>query len=218
MEIRVFAYLPIDSRMYVMAVGGKGIIIDPNISEEAFFYLRDNQVREVIILLTHEHYDHISGVNWWRDKYPCQVICSKACKERVGNPSKNLSRHYEVLFLFKPEAIREQAYAQNVQPFACEADIGFVNQYSLELEGHQWVMTETPGHSEGSCCIMLDDKYCFTGDSLLGETPVITRLPGGSKLKYLHTKETYLDKLDDTCVICPGHGDMYIKGSLNNNQ
>jgi len=209
MEIRSFSYQPIDSRMYIMAVGDTAVIIDPCENCGAKDYLEQRDIQKVIVLLTHEHYDHISGVNWIRTLYPTTVICTEPCGKAIKNPSKNLSRHYEVLFIFSPEQVKQIAYAQNVQPYECRADIIFENEYTLELAGHKWIMTATPGHSSGSCCIMLDDQYCFTGDSMLEHLPVITRFPGGSRKAFEITINNYLSRLKEGTIICPGHGDMF---------
>ena len=209
MEVRSYSYQPIDSRMYIMAVGKTAVIIDPCESEAAKDYLEQCGIEVVKVLLTHEHYDHISGVNWLRSLYPTTVICTEACGKGIENPSKNLSRHYEVLFIFSPEQVRQFAFAQNVQPYECKADIVFDSIYTLEVGGHKWVMTATPGHSPGSCCIMLDDQYCFTGDSMLEHLPIITRFPGGSRKAFEKSVESYLSQLNEGTIICPGHGDMY---------
>ena len=67
MNINTYSFYPIDSNMYVILENKKALIIDPCVSEEAKEYLKSEQVKEILVLLTHEHYDHISGVNWLRE-------------------------------------------------------------------------------------------------------------------------------------------------------
>lgn len=67
-------------------------------------------------------------------------------------------------------------------------------------------MIATPGHSKGSCCIEVDSKYVFTGDSLIQDIPVITRYPGGSMEEYERQTVPYLEKLSEEAFIMPGHG------------
>ena len=71
----VFPY--IDSNMYILAENKEALVIDPHISAEADRYLRENQVEKVTILLTHEHFDHISGIPWFRKHYDTKVICQQ---------------------------------------------------------------------------------------------------------------------------------------------
>ena len=52
------------SNMYLVLEGGQALIIDPHICMPALELLRTNGVENVLVLLSHEHFDHISGVNW----------------------------------------------------------------------------------------------------------------------------------------------------------
>ncbi len=76
----------------------RGVILDPCVSEEAKEYLQSENVEEIIVLLTHEHYDHISGINWLRESFKrTKVICSEACGAALETPIKiclNITRFY----------------------------------------------------------------------------------------------------------------------------
>ena len=65
---------------------------------------------------------------------------------------------------------------------------------------------ETPGHSPGSICILINDKYIFSGDSLVDGNKVITRLPGGSRKDYNQITKPFLEGLSEDSIIFPGHG------------
>ena len=71
----IFPY--IDSNMYILAENGEALVIDPHISSEADRYLKENHVGKVTIVLTHEHFDHICGVPWFREHYNTNVICQQ---------------------------------------------------------------------------------------------------------------------------------------------
>ena len=102
MNINTYSFYPIDSNMYVILENKKALIIDPCVSEEAKEYLKSEQVKEILVLLTHEHYDHISGVNWLRECFPqVKVFCSEACANGIVKPTRNLSAYYEILFSSK---------------------------------------------------------------------------------------------------------------------
>ena len=75
--IYTYDFYPIDSRMYVLLENEKALVIDPCISDDALRLLQENNVTEILVLLSHEHYDHISGVNWLRENFPkVHVMCS----------------------------------------------------------------------------------------------------------------------------------------------
>ena len=162
-----------------------------------------------------EHYDHISGVNWWKEKIKCVVICSIQCSERICVARKNASLHYDILLLFMPPEVLEQSRSLNPQSYVCYADQTFEGEYSFIWEEHLFLITETPGHSPGSCCIMVDDNICFTGDTLLYNVPTITRLPGGKREIFKHTIDEYLKKIPIGCTIYPGHGKPFNYSEIN---
>lgn len=64
----------IKSNMYVILSDRQALIIDPNVNEEAMNLLEGYNVEKIVIILTHEHYDHISGVNYFRSKWDCTLF------------------------------------------------------------------------------------------------------------------------------------------------
>ena len=95
-------------------------------------------------------------------------------------------------------------------PFACKAaDITFENQYAFRWMGHAVEMFSTPGHSAGSCCIVVDDLL-FVGDTVL-ENNLMVKFPGSSKKLYRSMTEPLLEKLllgNRISCVYPGHGDV----------
>jgi glyoxylase-like metal-dependent hydrolase (beta-lactamase superfamily II) len=59
--------------------GHHALIIDPCINASAMLLLKDHGVNEALVLPTHEHYDHISGVNWIKENLNSKVIASEQC-------------------------------------------------------------------------------------------------------------------------------------------
>lgn len=205
--IHTYSFYPIDARMYILIEGTKALVIDPCISEEALQLLKENDVAELLIILTHEHYDHVSGVNWLRENISSvQVLCSLKCARALPEPSENFSRFWEVLFMGKDEKTQEYVRNMNIQPYSCKADKTFDGEIQLLWEGHSLFIKETPGHSMGSVCILMDEHYLFSGDSLVTGYPTVTRLPGGSKKDYATVTVPYLKSLDPELLVYPGHG------------
>ncbi|MDE6851069.1 MAG: MBL fold metallo-hydrolase, partial [Lachnospiraceae bacterium] len=165
----------------------------------------------IIVILTHEHFDHINGLNWLRERFICEVFANEVCSENVCFESKNLSNNAEVIALFNAN-IRERNVT--VIPFVCHVDHTFQNQMKLKWNRHELVLLTTPGHTEGSICIILDNQYLFSGDTLLG-IPTITRLPGGSRKKFL---QITLPLLREVCgnemKVYPGHGSFGLFGKM----
>lgn len=212
--IHTYSFYPIDARMYLLVEGTKALVIDPCRSEDALQLLKVNGVTELLIVLTHEHYDHVSGVNWLRKHFSSvQVLCSSKCAKALPMPSENLSIYWEILFMGKDAETQEYVRNMNIQPYACEADQSFDGEYEMLWEKHTLLLKETPGHSRGSICILLDGRYLFSGDSLVTGYPTVTRLPGGSKKDYATVTVPFLKSLNPELMVYPGHGDrQQLKG------
>lgn len=206
--IYTYDFYPIDSRMYVLLENEKALIIDPCVSDDALRLLLENKITEILVLLSHEHYDHISGVNWLRENFPTvHVMCSSKCAAALPSPSNNLSNFWEILFVGKDKETQEYVRNMNIQPYSCEADSTFTGEKEMSWEGHSLFLKEAPGHSKGSICILLDGNILFSGDSLVTGYPTITRLPGGSKKDYREITLPYFQSLNPGIMVYPGHGE-----------
>jgi glyoxylase-like metal-dependent hydrolase (beta-lactamase superfamily II) len=206
-ELHSFAFDPIDSRMYVLISDNEALVVDPCISAAALQLFRDRDVMNATVIPTHEHYDHISGVNWLREHLTCKLIASEPGAKSMVDPKLNASAHFEALFVLADEATRRRVSELNIQPYTCRADEVFSKYLWFSWHGHKVEIRETPGHSRGSVCIVIDDIYVFTGDSLIKGRPTITRLPGGSRKEFADTTLPFLRNLPRSSIAFPGHGE-----------
>ncbi len=208
----------IDSNMYLFMSNAHALIIDPQESDDALVMLGGSGCKDLTVILTHEHFDHVSGVNSLRHfasqhRIPCSVYAQEVCAEAITDPDKNLSRNADVLFILKsPE---EQAMARTLfsPDYACYADHTFESTQSLDWEDLILVLRSTPGHTPGSICIEIYDQEkkllaLATGDSLILNQKVITRLPSGSKKSYKEITLPYLENIPSDTLILPGHGEV----------
>lgn len=207
-RIQSYAFYPIDSCMYIWQEGDSAVVIDPCVSKDALLYLRGRNINRILVILTHEHYDHISGVNWLKENFEnvC-VLCSQLCADALDNPCRNLSEFWEVLFVGKEERIQEYVQNMKIQPYSCKADETFEGEYEFIWQGHKIFLKETPGHSKGSICILVDEEILFSGDTLVTGHETILRLPGGSKKDFASITLPYLESLDREIMVYPGHGE-----------
>lgn len=204
--IETYTYEVIDSKMYVMTEGKRALVIDPCISETAVGHLKEQNIDDVLIILTHEHYDHMSGIELFRNAFDsCTVLCSEACNTYMQRPTRNGSKYFKALFIDKTLELIEEA--EKVQPVSYTADELFTGEKRFDWQGHDVFIRETPGHSPGSSCIIVDEEFLFTGDSLLKNDPVITRLPGGNRKIYNEEALPYLLSLSGDLMVFPGHGE-----------
>ena len=198
-RIYEFSFEPLDSKMYILIENNKALMIDCIPSERAEILLKESNVNEITIILTHEHFDHILGIEMFREKFNCNCLCSEKCGENIKSSVKNFSRMSEFLFMDKDTNVE-------IQPFVSFADDVFSEDFIFNWENHTIKCKITPGHSEGSICIIFDEKYLFSGDTVVDGYKIITRFPGGSKKKYKDITLPFLKSLSSNILVFPGHG------------
>lgn len=196
----------IHANMYVLTRGSAALVIDPSVREDAEQFFRDARITDCTVLLTHEHFDHISGVNRLRELFNCQVICSQVCAERISDPRKNSAAHFDALFLDRNGQEQEEIKKEADPQYFCQADVTYTGHMEMQWDGLTITLTETPGHSPGSQIIEINHTWYFTGDSFIPGQAVITRLPGGSKRQFDSVTRPYLEGIAPGSVIFPGHG------------
>ena len=203
--IQVFVDELTESNCYVIESNNRNIVIDPNQSKELEKWIEENPVID-FILLTHEHCDHMSGLNKMRKNIP--VICSMACNIGIQDSRKNMSGIMEVYLHFRgKENIHYDA-------FICDkAQITFEEEYEMKWQQYKVMMKRVPGHTIGSSCIFLEKEnksILFTGDYLIWGEKVITRLQSGDTQAYNEIGKKYLERLPENLHVYPGHGKDYI--------
>lgn len=191
------------SHIYFVVEGMDAILIDPVDKELVERVVEEEGLIVSHIILTHEHCDHSYGSSSVREQYQCKIYASSACSNNLMNERKNQSRYYEAFTTLQLKLSCDQN--KKVMPFSMEADVVFCGELCYEWHGHNIFMKETPGHSEGSICILIDDSILFSGDSLMWNELVNTRFPGGSSKAYEKITLPWLKSLSPDVHVYPGH-------------
>ena len=198
------------SNMYVIAENDEALVIDPHVSSDALESLKNADIKHITVLLTHEHYDHTSGLTWLCSHFDSTVICHEqtAVSLKNGKNSRPLVVAASRMNKHSPEEIK--AVMRSLpQGYRYNADITFSDEYKFVWSGHNIRMISCAGHSKGSCCIEIDNDTIATGDSLILNEPVITRFVGGSEEQYKTITLPYLNSISDDTLILPGHGKSF---------
>lgn len=207
-------YKYIDSNMYVLPGQNEAVIIDPHKDAEIEELLKKNNISNIFIILTHEHCDHISGLSWLQGNFQCSIICSEICAEKIAD--KKNTRPLFISFALQQEDLKNgthrlEDFNKNYIWTTYKADITFSNKFEYHWQNHTFVMYPIRGHSDGSCIIMMDKKFIFTGDSLLQKYPIIVSFPTSDKNAYINETLPFLEKiLTPEMTILPGHGNMFL--------
>lgn len=171
------------------------IIIDPGDkdSKSLIDFLSKNKYNNYYVVLTHEHYDHISGLKSLCPLFEIDLILSRSTFDNLNNPKKNLSDYLD------------REVIDDLSPFSFQI---VEDNESIAIGDLVFKFYYTPGHSEGSMCVGLCNMI-FTGDTLMKNHKIVTNLPGGSKSIYEKTKNKLNDLLINYEIVYPGHGSAY---------
>ena len=192
----------LESNMYIIIQDKRAIIIDPCRNTD----IPEGVVPEMIIL-THEHYDHISGVNKWKTKFNVPVLCSSKCNERIQSAKKNMARYFEAFC--KLQTGLDNRVPEDFDPFfECSADNVFESDTEFIWQGHSIKLMILPGHSPGSIGIIIDDCV-FSGDSIFEDHDTELKFPGGSAKDWEKISLPKIKNLPLETVVYPGHFDSF---------
>ncbi len=173
-------------------------LIDIGNSEGILEALEQNQ-KISAIFLTHAHYDHICGINEILQKFPdCLVYCSGYTADALADSKLNLSFYHKTPVSFQGE---------NVKVINAHDVINLFANVKLEV-------LETPGHNAGSLSFIIDNAL-FTGDSLIPEFSIVTKLKSGNKLQAVESILRIKSHSTITTTIFPGHGKPFPSKEIN---
>lgn len=173
------------------------MMIDPGDMVEEYFKKKSKETifNQIFILLTHEHYDHICGIEQIPHFYSYQLFCSEACYQGIIDPKINLSYFIE-----------KKVLSIKAKPVLLSDGI-------LRLMGLEFLFLSTPGHSPGSACYFLKDNV-FTGDTILNKVKTHLKFPHSSRQQYKNSLRKIKEVINPGVTIYPGHGNPFVFNGL----
>lgn len=190
------------SNMYIVIEGTGAVIIDPCRNKHM-----PEGIKPEMIILTHEHYDHISGVNAWRDKYNIEVVCSKVCGERMQSPKNNMARYFKAFCGLQIGL--DNSVPEDYEPeYMCKADTVYEEDAQFMWRDHLIKLIILPGHSPGSAGIIIDNCL-FAGDSVFENQDTVLKFPGGSERDWQEISLPKLKALPNDTIVYPGHFECF---------
>lgn len=178
----------------------KAVIVDPGDQGEMIVnYVKREGFEIEGILLTHGHFDHITGVAEIRNALRVPVYAFEEEKGLLEDASVNASA-----MIGRPVTVMDVTYLKDKQV--------------LNIAGFDVTVLSTPGHTKGSCCYYFEKNEClFSGDTLFMESVGRTDLPTGNSQKIIESLHVLLELPEDTYVFS-GHGNpTTIKNEKANN-
>ncbi|WP_407372114.1 hydroxyacylglutathione hydrolase [Carnobacterium sp.] len=74
-----------DNYIWIIEEGTEAVVVDPGEAKQVLDYLEEKQLQLTSILLTHNHDDHIGGVQQISEKYPTAAIYGPKETENLAN-------------------------------------------------------------------------------------------------------------------------------------
>jgi len=154
-NIKSFINFPVDSVTYLISnpENAEALVIDPGTQndERITTHIKNNDLELNYIFLTHEHFDHILGVNFLRSRFQdVKVISSEKTSQRLTDPKKNLAIFHNQINL-------------KVNKADVHIEEGFLDMLGLQFE-----VLATPGHTDSSISLKLGNSFFFGRFSFTG--------------------------------------------------
>ena len=174
------SYFEVNS--YLFEYNNYLFIVDPGSDLNKIIKVIDNRKLDYI-LLTHGHMDHIGSVKDLVKLYDSKVYASEFDKEYING-----------------DIILDPYFNKNNYRF------NFIDYSNFNFKGIKII--NTPGHSKGSVCILLENEdILFSGDTLFKGSFGRFDFPLGN-FKELKNSINYLFSLNENIKIYPGHGEI----------
>lgn len=194
-SLQLFTHNPYQENTYIIYdETGECAIIDPGMYTAAeqnavVNFIKNNNLRPVLLLNTHCHIDHVLGNKFVFEQYGLKPQFNKG----------------ELPLIEAAPAWAQQTglrYELSPLPDTYLPESGTVRFGNTTLE-----LIFAPGHSPAHLCFYsTKDNWMIGGDVLFKNSVGRTDLPGGNHQQLIQNIKEKLFILPDECVVYPGHG------------
>ena len=168
---------------------GESLLVDPgSYGDRQRDFIKSQGIESLkYILLTHGHFDHMIGVERFRNAFGGEVVIHQNDKDKISSAVGSLYSRFE----------REIPFAE------ATADITVKDGDRLPFGGGEIEVIHTPGHTKGCVCYKIGDCL-FTGDTLFRGSIGRTDFPDSNQNEMLASlKKLY--SIEGDFKVYPGH-------------
>ena len=204
----------------VVPLEGKAcFVVDPAACEHSgdknkiVDYLHSKNLDCKAIVLTHSHFDHITGIAQLKQAFPkAKIAIHKSEIAELANPpgpmGEAVIRFFGELFLLDEVASQPPADIALYDGATLDCVVG------PDLGGENWKVISTPGHTPGSICIYNEkEKVLISGDTLFDYGGYgRTDMAGGDEGQIMHSLAMLRDRIPSGTHVYPGHDTDFVWG------
>jgi hydroxyacylglutathione hydrolase len=168
---KIYRLLDGRSNSYLICTGNGNILVDTGRKNKESLLLKKLQKNKIgkvdWLILTHTHFDHCGNARFLQEQLKCKVVVAEkgvamakrgfAMLPRGTNPfSKTLSN-------FGNRFITRFFHFKSFYP-----DHSFDEFFSFSIPGVDVELMETPGHSDDSITVIVNNEIALVGDAMFG--------------------------------------------------
>lgn len=177
----------LNTNCYIAHDGKNAVVIDPGANAgEIISTAEDLGVTISHIFLTHAHFDHVLAADELIKKTGAKLVANVAERGRMCDA-----------------ALSGQTMLRRREFVPLYADIEIAQNGAIDVGEMHFEFILTPGHTEGSMCIICEDTI-FSGDTLFAGTCGRCDLEGGDYAEMLKSLKKLYETEGDYKVL-PGH-------------
>lgn len=225
MSVKKMTFFFVNS--YVIKAGDKTVLFDCGAILEpeklpAFLEEQGVDPKDIdLIILSHEHFDHMQLLGAWKKLTDAPVLCHKNAEEFLKTSTKkNLYVFGEKALEYQPFMdFMDESFKLPVPQVTPDIVVGD-KDYDLHDWGFPGKIIYTPGHTDSHIALAMDDRTAFTGDTFLDwhtVQPLAEMYPDRTVgLNWIvespeKAKESVRRLLEVADTFYGGHGDTYTR-------
>jgi hydroxyacylglutathione hydrolase len=168
---RIIQVLSGRSNVFLLTNGQSNILIDTSPEfmwetlQKKLDRLRIEQIN--LLILTHSHFDHAANAHKIKEKYNARVIIHQ-CETKYLISGENIlpaGTSFIPKFLVRVFTKQFISFAR-CQP--CNFDYTIDNIFDLSNFGFNAYLMHTPGHTQGSISLIIENDIALVGDTMFG--------------------------------------------------
>lgn len=162
------------SNVFAISNGNSLIIIDTSIKICCRILCRkiddvlSNNVEAAALILTHAHYDHASNAASLKERYKLKLIAQKHDAKYLVSGDNPIPTGTNAAARLLTNTFTKMNALQLMKYIPVTVDFEVDDYYDLSSLGFNAYIIHTPGHTEGSLSIIVDDEIAVVGDAMFG--------------------------------------------------